>query len=147
MKIQIFTPLKNDQKSVFAKFNKDLFLKLSPPFPIVKLIRFDGMKVGDEVHLELNFLLGKTYWCSKIVDFRESAFEIYFTDIGTRLPPFLKHWKHIHRIIRGSEDDRCIIVDEIHFKTPLRILDYLMYPMLYLQFLYRRPIYRRILQS
>ena len=47
-------------------FTKDLFLKLNPPFPKVRLKRFDGCLKGDIVEMELNFGLWKDRWRSDI---------------------------------------------------------------------------------
>ena len=41
---------------------------------------------------------------------------------------------------RGDQAD---IIDDIHFEGRIPLLTVLMYPLLYLQFLYRKPIYRR----
>ena len=39
------------------------------------------------------------------------------------------------------------IIDEIEFRTPTILTDYIFYPILYLQFLYRKPIYQRIFKT
>lgn len=96
---------------------------------------------GDMVSLELNFILFKQVWTSAIIDQKTTETEIYFIDQGTKLPFFLKAWHHKHRLIRQGEGT--VIADEITFETPNRLLDYVMYPLMWAQFAYRKPIYRR----
>jgi ligand-binding SRPBCC domain-containing protein len=142
MKINISTPVQQDYLSVKKGFNESLFLKLNPPFPPVKLLRFDGSSKGDTVILELNFLLFKQQWVSDITADHTDELEFYFIDEGRKLPFFLKEWRHKHRIINAGTCS--IIKDEIEFKAPAGILTLLLYPVLYLQFLYRKPIYKKI---
>ena len=142
MKINISTKVEQDYLSVKEGFNENLFLKLSPPFPPVKLLRFDGSSTGDKVILELNFIFFKQQWVSDITADNTDEKEFYFIDEGTKLPFFLKTWKHKHRIIKDGKSS--IIRDEIAFKAPNGILTLFLYPALYLQFLYRKPIYKKI---
>jgi ligand-binding SRPBCC domain-containing protein len=142
MNLQIITTVQKSYKQVFGLFTKELFLKLSPPFPKVKLIRFDGSEKQDKVIVELDFLIFKQEWESVITEKVETKEEIYFVDEGTRLPFFLKKWKHTHRIVKNGEHTD--IVDDIEFETPFRPLNILFYPILYFQFAYRKPIYKKI---
>jgi len=107
----------------------------------VKLLQFDGCKKGDKVALELNFLLFKQHWISDIIEDQETDESWYFIDLGTQLPFFLSRWKHHHGVetsVPGS-----IIIDNIDFSTGYILTDLFMYPLLYFQFLYRKPIYRK----
>ena len=140
MRIKIKTRVKADLDSVIDGFDQELFLKLNPPFPPVRLLRFDGCQKDDRVELELNFLLFKQYWTSVITEDERSDSSFYFIDKGVRLPFFLKYWKHRHVIQKNGQG--CAIIDDIEFKTPLFLFDFFMYPALLLQFLYRRPIYK-----
>jgi ligand-binding SRPBCC domain-containing protein len=133
MKINISTPVQQDYLSVKKGFNESLFLKLNPPFPPVKLLRFDGSSKGDTVILELNFLLFKQQWVSDITADHTDELEFYFIDEGRKLPFFLKEWRHKHRIINAGTCS--IIKDEIEFKAPAGVLTLL---------LYRKPIYKKI---
>jgi ligand-binding SRPBCC domain-containing protein len=142
MQIKIDTPVSRDYKSVMKGFDESLFLKLNPPFPPVKLLRFDGCRKGDVVALELNFLFFRQKWISLITDDGLSEDEFYFVDEGTELPFFLKYWKHRHRILRRGTTS--VIVDDITFKTPFLLMDWLFKPVLWLQFAYRRPIYKKV---
>ncbi|CAH0994766.1 hypothetical protein EMA8858_00878 [Emticicia aquatica] len=144
MKITIETPVYQSVTQVWEQFDNKLLMQLSPPFPPVKLISF-GQKVGEKVTLELNFFIIRQLWVSKITDSYYSVAESYFIDEGTQLPFFLKYWKHKHRIVKNGSESK--IIDEIEFRTPTILTDYIFYPILYLQFLYRKPIYRKIFKN
>lgn len=126
-------------------FNQNLFLKLNPPFPPVRLLRFDGCSKDDIVSLELNFLLFKQQWTSVILEDGLDEKEFYFVDAGQKLPFFLKFWKHRHRIVKAGDGAR--IVDDITFRSPFFLMDFLLWPVLWLQFLYRKPIYQRVFKK
>ncbi len=145
MHIKIHSPVQQAASQVIAGFNRDLFLQLNPPFPPVKLLRFDGSKQGDQVILELNFIFFRQTWESLITEDGENEEEIYFVDEGIKLPFFLKSWRHRHRILK--KNTKAEIVDDIEYRTPFWLMDYLMYPVLYLQFWYRKPIYQRIFRK
>jgi ligand-binding SRPBCC domain-containing protein len=142
MKIIIKTPVAAPMTSVWKGFDETLFTKLSPPFPPVKLLRFDGSLTGDVVSLELNFIVFKQEWTSLIIDQKETEQEIYFVDEGKKLPFFLSFWRHKHRLIKNGEGT--LIADEIEYRTPSILFDYLMYPIFWAQFAYRGPIYKRL---
>jgi ligand-binding SRPBCC domain-containing protein len=145
MKINIETKVDQNYLAVKEGFDETLFTKLSPPFPPVKLLRFDGSKKGDIVSLELNFLLFKQKWTSEIIEDNTTSKEFYFVDKGVQLPFFLKEWQHRHRLIKVG--DNTVIRDEITYKGAFGIFTVLLYPALYLQFLYRKPIYKKIFKS
>jgi ligand-binding SRPBCC domain-containing protein len=142
MRIKITTLVTQNYRQVADKFDENLFKALSPPFPPVKLLRFDGSRKGDEVHLELNFLLFRQVWKSLITEDGVKEGEVYFIDKGTQLPFFLSYWQHTHRICQQGA--HTAIIDDIQFKTPFFLFDFLMYPVLYGQFLYRKPVYRKL---
>ncbi|UFH57052.1 hypothetical protein [Spirosoma sp. KNUC1025] len=147
MHLLLKTQVNQSLATVWDGFNRTLFEQLSPPFPPVRIIRFEGCLRGDVVHLQLNFLLFRQDWVSLIIDQQTTPDEIYFVDKGTQLPFFLSFWEHRHRLVRVSSDEtggeQTIIVDDVTFRTPFLLTDYLMYPLLWLQFAYRKPIYRR----
>ncbi|WP_373520410.1 hypothetical protein [Aquiflexum sp.] len=145
MKINIETVVQQDFLKVKEGFNQSLFTKLSPPFPPVKLLRFDGSIKGDFVTLELNFIFFKQKWTSEIVADKTTDQEFYFIDKGVELPFFLKEWQHKHRIIKSGQGS--IIRDEITYKSGFSLLTLMLYPALFLQFLYRKPIYKKIFKG
>ncbi|MEP1034229.1 hypothetical protein [Ekhidna sp.] len=142
MRIIIKTRVNASIEKVKDGFTKDLFLKVNPPFPPVRLVQFDGCEAGDKVVLELNFILFKQYWASDIIEDYTSDIQWYFIDIGKKLPFFLKSWRHVHEV--KSVKSGSLIRDDITFSTGLILTDLIMYPLLLLQFLYRKPIYKRI---
>jgi ligand-binding SRPBCC domain-containing protein len=142
MRIQIETPVQPPPEVVWAGFSRDLFEQLSPPFPPVELIRYDGSQPGDRVQVRLNFLLFKQDWISRITEQRTTDAEIYFIDEGEKLPFFLRYWRHRHRLVRDGAGTR--LIDDIEYRTPSLLTDLLFYPILWGQFWYRRPIYRRV---
>ncbi|RDB02879.1 SRPBCC family protein [Runella aurantiaca] len=142
MKLILRTTVQQSYLQVWKGFDETLFRRLSPPFPPVRVVRFDGCLKGNMVELELNFFLFKQLWTSKITEQQGNAEEFFFIDEGVKLPFFLSYWRHRHRIIKDGE--HTIIVDEIDFRTPFILTNYLFYPLLYGQFLYRKPIYRKV---
>lgn len=145
MKIYIATEVEGNYKKILPQFNQDLFLALAPPGMKLNLLRFDGSKKGDTVHIAMQPLGMKILeqeWVSEITEDNENNTEAWFVDEGKILPPFLAKWKHRHLVQKKSEN-RSIIVDDIQFSTPFRLLDFLMYPIMYAQFYYRKPIYKR----
>jgi ligand-binding SRPBCC domain-containing protein len=146
MKLSLRTRVIAPLPAVWAGFNLSLFERLAPPFPPVRVLRFDGCQTGDVVSLELNFIFFRQRWTSHIIDQRiepggSQPAEIYFIDQGVELPFFLRTWHHKHRLIEHGSGT--IIADEITYQTPYRLLDYLTYPLLWIQFAYRKPIYKR----
>ncbi len=142
MNITIPISVGRSVQEVWEGFNENLFLALNPPFPPAKLLRFDGSMKHDEIHIELNFIFFKQTWISTITDQMASPNEIYFVDEGKKLPFFLRYWRHKHRIVKNGNG--ATIIEEITYKTPSLITDYLLYPLMYLQFIYRKPIYQKI---
>lgn len=141
MRLRLKTKVNQALPAVWAGFDRTLFDQLSPPFPPVEVIRFDGCQKGDVVHLRLNFFLFRQDWISLIINQHTTDREIFFVDKGTKLPFFLSYWQHHHRLLYVS-DRKTAIVDDVTFRTPFLLTDYLMYPVLWLQFAYRKLIYR-----
>ncbi|QJW90416.1 hypothetical protein HNV11_14020 [Spirosoma taeanense] len=143
MQLLLKTHVNQSLPVVWAGFNRTLFDRLSPPFPPVDVVRFDGCLPGDVVHLRLNFLFFRQDWISLITDQQTTGQEIYFIDQGTKLPFFLASWRHHHRLLRHPSGGT-VVVDDINFSTPFQLTDYLMYPLMWLLFAYRKPIYRAV---
>ncbi len=137
--------MKSPWKEVISGFDEKLFLLLNPPFPPVRLRRFDGCRKDDMVELELNFLLFKQTWVSEIVESAEEEGGFYFVDVGRKLPFFLSKWRHRHSIRQKAGGTE--ITDDIEFQTGTLLTDGLFYPILWLQFLYRKPIYRKVFNT
>ncbi|MEQ8552646.1 MAG: hypothetical protein RIC53_08340 [Cyclobacteriaceae bacterium] len=141
MQIKIETLVNADLTSVKKGFNQDLFLALNPPFPKVKVLQFDGCRKGDTVSLKLDFLVFSQVWASHIIEEEFTDQSWYFVDRGVTLPFFLKSWKHKHLV--KKKGIQSLVIDNINYTTGTVLTDLLMLPVLYLQFLYRKPIYRK----
>ncbi len=146
MHILIKTLVKGNYLKIIKRFDRELFETLSPPGAQIKLVRFDGSKTGDIVHLQLKLMgLIKQDWISEITSDGQDDQKAFFIDEGKQLPFFLTSWKHRHVV--ENKNDHSEIIDDIHFKTPSWLTDVLLYPVLYLQFVYRKPVYRKIFGS
>ena len=142
MRLILKTKVDQHWSEVKEGFNDDLFLQLNPPIPKVKLLRFDGSEKGDLISMELNFLLWKDKWTSLITSNNENENGFDFVDEGTSLPFPFKKWRHHHKV--ESFGDGSLIIDDITYSSNLHPLDVLLYPLLYLQFVYRKPIYKKV---
>ena len=136
--ICITTFVRHDYERVYYGFDEKLFISLSPPLMPLRLLRFDGCKTGDEVHLMLPF--GQK-WVSVIVEDKITDDEIFFVDEGIRLPFVLKKWRHRHRIIKNGTGSK--IIDDILFEGSSPFIEKMIYPMLKMAFAYRGSVYRR----
>lgn len=144
MRIKIETLVNCNYKDVSKKFNRDLFIALKPPLVQLELKVFDGCETGDKVEMELGILGMKQEWKSLITEHGLSDKESFFVDEGVVLPPPLKEWKH-HHILENVNDTKTKIIDDIQFSTGFKLLDIIIYPVLYVQFWYRKPIYKQFL--
>ena len=128
---------------VWAGFTRQLFLDLAPPFPPFRLLRFDGCHRGDEVHLELGAGPFRQLWTSLIIDHGTLPDGTYFfVDEGHTLPKPLRFWRHRH-LLQPAPEGGTFIVEDLEYRSPFRWLDVLLYPAVWAQFAWRRPIYRR----
>ncbi len=142
MRLKLETRVDATPETVWQGFDETLFLRLAPPLPRLRLLRFDGCHTGDAVVVEIDFLFFKQIWESTITEQGESEDEVWFVDCGKRLPFFLRQWTHRHQIQRDETGSN--IVDDIEYHSPWWVLDILLYPLLWLQFAYRRPVYRKV---
>lgn len=141
MQININTLVAADLPSVWRKFDQELFEALAPPFPFLKILLFEGCETGNCVSLELNFIFFKQTWNSLITEQKTMETAIYFIDEGEKLPFPLTYWHHKHLLEKSKNGTW--IKDQITYRTPYLWLDYLVFPFLYAQFWYRKPIYRK----
>lgn len=131
---------------VWSQFDQNLLAKLAPPFPIARIIQFDGCQVNDKVCIELDFLLYKTRWNSEITAYQADATSYVFVDEGTRVPFGIKTWRHEHRIESISVHESAII-DKIQFQTNYKLLDWLLFPLIWGMIAYRLPLYKKYLHQ
>lgn len=142
MNLHIKTPVAQQYVSVLDGFDVDLFAALSPPFPRLKILRFDGSAPGDVVEVELVAGPIRRRWTSLITERHITNQAAWFTDEGLVLPAPLTFWRHKHLITH--EKDHSIIHDQIEYQTNSKLIDLLLYPILYAQFALRKPIYQRV---
>lgn len=142
MQLHLRTKVGQNYKAVFNAFNKDLFLKLAPPYPMVKLIRFDGSKPGDVVEIKMRTGLKNYRWTSLIVEESITEEEAYFIDEGQVLPPPLRLWRHKHLVSAAGAG--AMIHDIITYSTGNKLLDVLLYPVMVAQFSLRKPVYKKL---
>jgi len=141
MKLVLRTKVNGNYKDIMARFDRDLFLALAPPFPPVELKKFTGSETGDEVHILFKKPVNKD-WISDITDHGVDEKEAYFIDQGRVLPPPLKAWKHTH-IVRKISENESMIIDNMEFDCGNTLLNFLVYPGLLAGFLPRKIIYKR----
>ncbi|MGK0389475.1 MAG: ligand-binding SRPBCC domain-containing protein [Maribacter sp.] len=142
MHFRIETEVSQSAQKVLDGFNEDLFLALKPPVMPLELLRFDGCEKGDKVQLILGISPFSQRWNALVIEHGENDEMLYFTDIGEKLPFPIKDWKHRHQILKREKG--AVIVDDITYTTGFYPLDMLMYPVMYLQFWMRVPVYRRL---
>ena len=142
MHFRIETAVNQSAQKVLDGFNEDLFLALKPPIMPLELLRFDGCEKGDKVQLVLGISPFSQRWNALVIEHGETDEMLYFTDIGEKLPFPIKKWTHRHQILKKEKG--AVIVDDITYTTGFYPLDLLMYPVMYLQFGMRVPVYRRL---
>ena len=143
MHVTLRTAVAQPPAQVMAGFTRDLFEALAPPFPRLRVLRFDGCRPGDHVDIELDTLVTRLSWTSLIVDAGVLPNGThFFVDEGQRLPPPLRYWRHRH-LIEPDPDGGSVIVDALEYRTASQLLDRLLYPAMWAQFAWRKPIYRR----
>jgi len=142
MRLHLQTNVAQEFLSVFNAFDEQLFRRLSPPYPRLKLLRFDGSAPGDVVEVELQAGIKSFRWTSRITGRSITATEAYFIDEGQELPPPLRYWHHQHLVRkRGSGS---VIHDIITYRTGVKLLDLLLYPLMLTAFGMRKPVYKKV---
>lgn len=141
MKIILKSKVKKDFRLVADGYNETLFRYLLPPFGLASLVRYDGQKPGDIVHIRFRIPLFNDF---KVVirDVWTSPKEYRFVDRGLMMPFGMKFWQHTHRVVSLKERSTALI-DLIEYQTPWWLTDLLLFPLLFLFFLPRTWQYRR----
>lgn len=143
MQLHLKTYVQQNYKTVFEAFDEQLFRKLSPPYPRLKLLRFDGSAPGDVVEVELQTGIKSFRWTSLIVERSITGTEAYFIDAGQEeLPPPLRLWHHKHLVTKNGSG--AVIHDIITYSTGFKALDLLLYPLMWAAFGMRKPVYRKV---
>ncbi len=144
MKLILSTRVSGHHQDIIRGFNRGLFEQLTPPGAQVDLVRFDGSETGDIVHLRLSLpFMSAQDWISEIVDHGSDEQQSWFVDRGTKLPWFLNKWEHRH-IVKQVDKSHCDIIDDIRYAGPTWLPDPFLYPVLWMQFAWRKPVYRKV---
>ncbi|WP_299758721.1 hypothetical protein [uncultured Pontibacter sp.] len=141
MQLHLRTYVSQNYLKVFNAFDEQLFRKLSPAYPRLKLLRFDGSEPSDVVEIALQTGLKSFRWTSLITERSITDTQAYFVDQGQELPPPLRHWHHKHLVTKNGSG--AVIHDIITYSTDFKPLDLLLYPAMKLQFGMRKQIYQR----
>ncbi|MCF8364863.1 MAG: hypothetical protein K9H16_03725 [Bacteroidales bacterium] len=145
MRIVLCSQVKADFENVAADFGHDLFIFLLPPKFFASLVAYEGSSPGSKVHIRFN-LPFPSDWISIIKSEQKDDEKYIFIDEGEKLPFGLKQWKHIHSIEKGKGN--CTkITDDMNFSTGINILDFLMYPFLFLSFYPRKKLYKKYFEK
>ncbi len=139
--LQFETEVPAGFEKVKAGFNLQLLKALSPAFPKVNIIKYEGEMPGDEVHIRLDFLIFSWNWdCSMVQNSHEPG-HYFFVDEGRRLPPFLSGWQHRHEL--RAKGNHTLITDHISFAPGGLWPGFLVKFLLWMQFSQRKNIYLR----
>jgi len=137
---KINTKVHGQAKEIFDRFDRELLIKTTPPLVNLEVNRFDGTKIGDEAHVVCSIFGTYQYWINRVVDNQQKEGEVYFVDKAIEMPEPFTYWKHTHKITQ-VKDHTCLITDEIVYSTHNKILNLMIFPIIYFIFYYRRPIY------
>jgi ligand-binding SRPBCC domain-containing protein len=138
--ITTFIPLPIQE--VTKRFDRRLFDYLAPPFPKLKIKRYDGQKKGDVIQLSLGLWPIFLPWHLVIVDAWEDEKSWGFTDQATMLPFPLTAWRHEHRLVAIGPMETSI-EDFVGFRAGPNWLTKLMQPIVHNMFTSRKPAYLR----
>ena len=126
-----------------SRFHAGIIHCVGSALPEAAAAALRRLPTGDQVEIELDTLVKRLPWTSLIVDDGLLADgTLFFVDEGQTLPPPLRYWRHRHLIQPGPQGGS-IIVDDLEYRTATPALDALLYPAIWAQFAWRKPIYRR----
>ncbi|PKV67276.1 SRPBCC family protein [Pontibacter ramchanderi] len=145
MRLHLQTTVQQDYLSVFHAFDEQLFRKLAPPYPRLKLLRFDGSAPGDVVAVELQTGIRSFRWTSLITAREITDTEAWFVDEGQEVPPPLRSWRHKHLVTQHGNG--AVIHDIIDYSTGHKVLDIILYPLMRATFGMRGPVYRKVFRK
>lgn len=143
MKFKVKTEVAGDHRKVYSGFTKSLLQRLVPPGMRLRLDRYDEpTRVGGRVHIHVTILgLIRQQWENVITEVVEGEEACWFVDEGEKLPFPLRYWRHRHVVEAHEGHSR--IVDDVEYKAGNLLLTWLMFPVVYLQFVARKPGYRK----
>lgn len=145
MRLHLQTAVQQDYLSVFHAFDEQLFRKLAPPYPKLKLLRFDGSAPGNVVEVELQTGISAFRWTSLITVREITEERAWFVDEGQEVPPPLRQWRHKHLVTKHGNG--AIIHDIIEYSTGYKALDVMLYPFMLAVFGMRKPVYKKVFRK
>lgn len=131
-----------DFRRVMAAFDENLFRALAPPFPRLRVVRFDGCRPGDLVQVEMSWLVVRQAWTSHITEAGENEHEAWFVDEAQPAPWPFRQWRHRHLVGMASGGGTSI-TEDLTYATASPLFDWLVRPAVWALLAYRKPIYRR----
>lgn len=143
IEVKVITRVDNRFAEVRRLFSQSLLEKLNPPFPVARIVRYDGESVNDEVWISLHFILFKQVWKSRIISNEEHSQHFFFVDQGEQLPFFLKSWQHTHGLRSVNHGRSTEIIDALRFTTPWWLPEFIAKPLFTGLMRYRRPLYQK----
>jgi len=146
MNLEFRTPIKRPFQDIQARFDSELFLRLSKGLLPFNMERFDGCKKGDEIHIKIGMWPFKFRWVSLISYEETNASGWSFIDEGKVLPWPLIYWKHHHRVDRISATESTI-VDSIQYECSPTFLGKLIWPVMWMVFAKRPKRYRQYFEE
>jgi ligand-binding SRPBCC domain-containing protein len=141
MQFTFVTPVNAHIDEVAKKFNKELLLKLNPPFIAMELIRYDGQRAGDQLSFKIGIGPIKQQWNGIITAHRYTEKHWLFRDEGLQLPHPLKTWKHTHAL--KSKSNQTLIIDRLKFEGKNPFFTLLMCLPFIAMFWMRKPLYKK----
>jgi ligand-binding SRPBCC domain-containing protein len=132
-------------QDVYSVFDFRLLAELSPPIMKPEAKLYEGNELGDQLYFVIRTPIGDYPWKGKVTEESITENEIYFVDEGIQMAFGMSAWKHKHRLIKT--DYGTLIRDEVFFDTKNVLLKYVLLPGVWMQFLYRKPLYEKIVKK
>lgn len=134
----IDTPL----AKVWDFFNEPHNLAKISSFPKVKINNVQKTKIGNEISMQLKFILFSIQWRGSIIEVNEE--EHYFVDVLQERTFIYKKWNHRHSFSQMSEY-RTLMMDHIEYDSYLPT--WLMTIILQKMFKEREKMIRKLIQK
>ena len=141
MQFTFITHVDANIDEVSRKFNKELLLKLNPPFIKMNLLRYDGQHTGNQLSFQIGIGPMKQQWDGIITAHRYTKKDWLFRDEGLKLPHPLKTWKHTHAL--KSNGKQTMIIDRLKFEGLNPFFTAMLCLPFILMFWMRKPLYKK----
>jgi ligand-binding SRPBCC domain-containing protein len=145
MRFKIRTHVNAPLETVKSGFDVHLLKAISPPLPKIHVDVYEGNKVGDRIDFLLDFVVFKGRWTGEVTERADGNDRFWFVDEGHQMPLGLTYWHHKHLL--ETNHTGTLITDDVHYCTKFWLFDALLFVPMYLQFMYRKPYYKRYFKS